>query len=381
MATPLASIPICHACHRSADTPAADVLPMVATRSTDSVCYTCWACYLGERRANEDTIPCYICHQCPGAKVYVPDVGYRHPGCVETGLDAWLEAQDPRAALAARGLPPIAGGALNDYEQRQLARQERLEARAARAAHEADAAAKQSHDMMKAIPFGQPILVGHHSEGRDRRYRDRAWNLLGKSVEQQHKAETLAQRAAAVGTGGISQDDPDAITKLEAKRATEEAHRDRCKAVNVLLRGAKIDTLVKARDAGAVAEALQTLDLTDTERKGLVDQLRYFGRMKLDPSYHTREIARINERIAQLQRQATTSYPTLEGAGWLLEDDTDRNRLRLTITYRLPRETFDWLRSMGWRWARTEQAFLAYRNGSAYDYARREFAERLDASR
>jgi len=72
----------------------------------------------------------------------------------------------------------------------------RFEDRTERAESASDAAHKRSHDMMDAISFGQPILVGHYSEGRDRRYRERAWNLLGKAVAESDKAKHYAERAA-----------------------------------------------------------------------------------------------------------------------------------------------------------------------------------------
>ena len=56
-----------------------------------------------------------------------------------------------------------------DYYERQEARRERYELRAERARQESDAAARQAEKMASIIPMGQPILVGHHSEGRDHR--------------------------------------------------------------------------------------------------------------------------------------------------------------------------------------------------------------------
>lgn len=52
---------------------------------------------------------------------------------------------------------------------RSLARVERLEAAAERREQQAEASFKRAHDISDTIPFGQPILVGHHSEGRHRR--------------------------------------------------------------------------------------------------------------------------------------------------------------------------------------------------------------------
>lgn len=54
---------------------------------------------------------------------------------------------------------------------------------------------KKSHAYVEHIPFGQPILVGHHSEGRHRRAIDNSWNAMGKSVELSDKAEEYERRA------------------------------------------------------------------------------------------------------------------------------------------------------------------------------------------
>jgi len=55
----------------------------------------------------------------------------------------------------------------------------------------------EAHRMADVIPLGQPILVGHHSEGRDRRYLERIHNKFGESVETQKKAEYFEQRASS----------------------------------------------------------------------------------------------------------------------------------------------------------------------------------------
>lgn len=43
--------------------------------------------------------------------------------------------------------------------------------------------------------MGQPILVGHHSEGRHRKDLDRSWSAMGKSVEYSNKAEAHESKA------------------------------------------------------------------------------------------------------------------------------------------------------------------------------------------
>ena len=56
-----------------------------------------------------------------------------------------------------------------DYAERQEDRKERLEGAADRARSDAERAFASSDRIADAIPLGQPILVGHHSEGHHRR--------------------------------------------------------------------------------------------------------------------------------------------------------------------------------------------------------------------
>jgi hypothetical protein len=75
--------------------------------------------------------------------------------------------------------------------------------------------------MASVIPFGQPILVGHHSERRDRNYRGRIHSTYGKAFALQKAAEE-AERKANTTSNAISSDDPDAPDKLAERIATLE---------------------------------------------------------------------------------------------------------------------------------------------------------------
>jgi hypothetical protein len=127
-----------------------------------------------------------------------------------------------------------------------MTRRERLERKlerrqewAEKAADRSEALAEASHKMMSVIPMGQPILIGHHSEKRDRNYRNRAWNKMGKSVEQADLAKHHEQKAAGLSDQldrTIFSDDPDAIENIEARIAENEAKRKHMKTVNALFR-------------------------------------------------------------------------------------------------------------------------------------------------
>ncbi len=74
-------------------------------------------------------------------------------------------------------------------------RAEKLENAASNASKKSTELFNKSHNMVEHIPFGQPILVGHHSERGHRRLLDKSWNAMGKSVEFSDKAESYESRA------------------------------------------------------------------------------------------------------------------------------------------------------------------------------------------
>lgn len=120
---------------------------------------------------------------------------------------------------------------MNTYEEKQEARKARFEELAMNARREADALARQSSDMLKGIPLGQPIMGE-----RDRRFRNRAGAKMDKAMEASKKAEYYEQKAESVGKGGISGLDPEAITKLEKQLEQLTAHQERMKAANKAVR-------------------------------------------------------------------------------------------------------------------------------------------------
>lgn len=89
------------------------------------------------------------------------------------------------------------------FEQKVSAEQKKAEIRVEKAEHRAEKAEKKSEQlygraqrMASAIPFGQPILVGHHSEKRDRNHRGKIHNAFGKAYKEQDKAEYYRDKAA-----------------------------------------------------------------------------------------------------------------------------------------------------------------------------------------
>ena len=248
------------------------------------------------------------------------------------------------------------------YEAKRQARYERLMAAAERAERESQASYKRSNDMASVIPMGQPILVGHYSEGRDRRYRDRIHNKMRKGWELAQKAETLRERAAAVeNCNAIFSDDPQAVEKLTEKIARLEQRQELMKTANKLVR--KDDK-----------EGLRSLGFSDDVIYRLFNPR--WGAPGF-PSYaltnNNANIRRLKERAEQVERKQAMKDEDLEINGVRIEGRPGENRIRLYYGKRVDLETYKLLKQHGFRVLRSEGegAFSAYYNANALHFVKK----------
>lgn len=205
--------------------------------------------------------------------------------------------------------------------------------------------------MARVIPFGQPILVGHHSEGRDRNYRDRIDRTMERGVEHARKAEDMRSRAEGIEAQlerSIYDDDPDAVERLEERLAVLEAERERFKAYNASCRKA-------ARTGGTGDLSL----LTESERAEVASLARVAG-YQLGPggalpSYKlsnlSGNIKRNRDRLAALQARVERAQASSEAGGILIEDLAG-GYCRVTFPARPEKAVLDALKGAGFRWAK-----------------------------
>jgi hypothetical protein len=121
------------------------------------------------------------------------------------------------------------------YRERREARAERLHDWAGSREGKSAAAFGNAHRIAEQIPFGQPILVGHHSEGRARKDQERIHNGMRAGIDHSRKAESMRSRAdniEAAAKRAIYTDDENAIEALEARIVELEAKRVTIKARN-----------------------------------------------------------------------------------------------------------------------------------------------------
>ncbi len=118
-----------------------------------------------------------------------------------------------------------------DTATRRVARARRLSAKAKRGAAVAEQACKAADAAAERLPpLGEPIKVGHHSEGRHRRAITRAQTVMARAVAAAAKAETEKRRAEAAIAAESHRRSPAAvmnrIERLEAEQRRDERVRD-----------------------------------------------------------------------------------------------------------------------------------------------------------
>ena len=190
---------------------------------------------------------------------------------------------------------------MTTYRERREARTARLRGWADGRDTKADAARASGSATLDAIPFGQPILVGHYSERGDRNRRARAVANLDRAHEHHAKAEQMRSRAdniEAAAARAIYSDDPDAPERLAEKLADLEAQRDRLKRYNATARAGQPDR--------SILDARQLAALESCERH----QPEYFARKKQQmPSYALSNLSgtikTTRDRLARLTEGTT----------------------------------------------------------------------------
>ncbi len=242
---------------------------------------------------------------------------------------------------------------MNSYEQKQEARRERLLARAVKLRAAAQRLTQHASQQAAMIPFGQPILIGHHSEKRDRNFRNRISRAFEKAHELDNQAQAAAARADGVGCGGVSSDDPDAVSKLQEQVGKLEQLQERMKAANRALR--------RGDD-----EALRAQGFSDAQIAKL-KQPDSCGRTGF-PDYalqnNNANIRRIKQRIEALSKRPTEDTER-QVKGVQVIEDAGENRMCLVFPGKPALDVCKNLRAHGFVWSPSRVAWVRKLNNAA----------------
>lgn len=223
--------------------------------------------------------------------------------------------------------------------ERKLERRKEWSEKAdARSAARFDAAGK----IADGIPFGQPILVGHHSERHARRDQDRIHSNMSRGVEEHKLAEDHRSKAGGIECQldrSVFSDDADAVDALERRIAEHEAERKRMKLINLLY-----------RRSDAVGLAAMGLDF-----ENLRSRVNSVGLSWVKVPYEGYQLtnlgARIRadkKRIEEIGRRKALAEEATASGGVLVK--VAGEYCSVTFAEKPPHETLDALRAAGFYW-------------------------------
>ncbi len=247
---------------------------------------------------------------------------------------------------------------LGDHEQRQNDKRDRLEERAEKAQVISNQRCQTSSDLAHVLPFGQPILVGHHSEARHRRHIEKINTNMRKSVEAQQKADHLSKRAASVGSAGIASDDAQAIEKVRSKLANLESAQTKMKAVNAIIRKKK---LTNEEKIAQIAEVCQFSEAKAAELL-IPDVMGEIGFARYALSNNNANIRATRKRLEDLEalhnQESLSDTGEIDGLVWELFEDDGRIQFKFdskpseAIRTLLKSNAFNCSPSRGYAWVR-----------------------------
>lgn len=245
------------------------------------------------------------------------------------------------------------------YNAKRSARIERLKARAAKTQAESTSRLARARSMASVIPFGQPILVGHYSEGRDRRYRAKIENNYRKGFEAMEKAKEIESRIeSAENNDAIYTEDPQAPEKIVSKLEELEALQARYKAIN------------KAHAAYLKNPAsLEKADLSEGDKKLIREwnPAYSFEKHPIQPYTLTNlsaNIRRLKQRAQVVEKMQTAETTEKDVNGIKIEFAPNENRVRIHFNARVENDIYKKLKQAGFRHAPSQGKFTfsAYYN-------------------
>ena len=178
-----------------------------------------------------------------------------------------------------------------------------------------------------------------------------------KNMQEFNEIQGLLDKIRSTGMGGISADDPNAVSKLESKLAKLEQAQETMKAVNAYYR--KHKTL----------DGCPHLSTEQIERLKEAMSGSYRANPKPFESYqlsnNNAEIHRLKDRITALTRRKELGYVGWEFDGGRVEANTTDNRLQIFFDEKPDKEIREELKGNGFRYAPSAEAWQRQLNDNA----------------
>jgi len=252
-----------------------------------------------------------------------------------------------------------------NYSDKKQARIDRYNELADKAHSAALQHKETSGRLVEHIPFGQPILVGHHSERGHRNTLSRSRAHMDKFCENLNKADYYKSKAqAAENNNSISSDDPEAVVKLKEKIQNAEKSQDIMKSANKII---KANPKNEATDDKITA--LVNLGLSKDQATKLFspDFCGRIGFASYALTNNNANIRTMKKRLASLQVLAEAETVETEYNGFTVVENIEANRIQIIFS---DKETYITmckdkglnLKSKGFRYSHNNNAWQRHLN-------------------
>lgn len=285
-----------------------------------------------------------------------------------------------------------------NHKARQEAKKEHYEEKAEKNHAAANAEFEHGRKMADQIPFGQPILVGHHSEKADRRFRSKISRSTEKAIELSNKADHYDHKVKSIERNtDIRTDDPEAVKLLKEKLAKKEAlsteikeHNKKCKDVIVLecfkfANGIHITNTNGTYKKYAIVKEDQTIEWQAKRiQKEVIARIENFVKTgNLENPELTKEntslpsyvltnlsatIRSIKKRIEAIQK--LEALPDVDETFNGIRVFTDEGRIKISFGFKPSEEIRTELKRGGFRWSPYNETWQAYIHQHTIDKAK-----------
>jgi len=254
----------------------------------------------------------------------------------------------------------------SDYEERKENKINSLLERSEKSSKEATQQGKRAMSQLEGIVPGQPILVGHHSEGKHRRAIAKHDAAMHRSLNAGEKAASLQRRAeAAANNNSISSDNPEAVNLYTEKLKKLEALQEQMKAANLYWR--KNKTMKGFPGLSDVNAAM-----IDEKMKTAYPWIQKNGpHASWELSNNSAEIRRIKQKLETLSKLDNMAAEIIKFNGGEMRVSIDINRVQFIFDGKPSEEIRKFLKANGFRWAPSEGAWQRQRTENAVIIAKK----------
>jgi len=253
---------------------------------------------------------------------------------------------------------------MNHYEEKKQRKIDRFNELAEKNKERSEEFYKSSKALGDFIPMGQPVLVGHHSEGRHRRDLKRINSRMEQSIKADQKAAYYEKKAIAASSNrAISSDDPQAVTKLKAKiekcQATQEIMKTANKLVKKMLKGGPPWKPEHLEELSKITGSKSSYKLLEKDFCG-----RY-GFASYQLTNNNANISRMKKRLKELEAKSQDETKSYMIGEIEIVENVEENRLQILFPGKPDEAMRTKLKGYGFRWSPYNKAWQRHLSESA----------------